>query len=111
MLRITTQDDPRVLVFRLEGRLDAQSVAVLDECWRDALPSGKPRIRLDLAGVTYIDAAGKARLAELHKNNAAEFVAGNLMTKAIVAEIVGHDRSRTPGGQQRPDGHTPRAEG
>jgi anti-anti-sigma regulatory factor len=89
MLRITTQDNPRVLVFRLEGRLDAQSVGVLDECWRGMVgASANPRLRVDLAGVTFVDAAGKARLAELHEHGA-EFVGGNLMTKAIVAEIVG----------------------
>ena len=89
MLRITTQDNPRVLVFRLEGRLDATSVPVLDECWRGTVAaSGKPRLCVDLAGVTFIDAAGKARLAELHEHGA-EFVGGNLMTKTVVDEIVG----------------------
>lgn len=88
MLRITTQDNPRVLVFRLEGRLDAMSVPVLDDCWRETVAGTlEPRLCFDLSGVTFIDPAGKARLAELHEKGA-EFVSGNLVTNAIVAEIV-----------------------
>jgi hypothetical protein len=43
---------------------------------------------VDLTGVTFIDAAGKDRLAAMHRQGA-EFIADDLMTKAIVAEIVG----------------------
>lgn len=97
MLRITTQDNPRVMVFRLEGRLDAQSVAVLDECWHGTVAAaGKPRLCVDLAGVTFIDAAGKARLAQMYAHGA-EFITDDLMTRAIVAEIVGQ---RAIGGSQ-----------
>jgi anti-anti-sigma regulatory factor len=88
MLRITTQDNPRVLLFRLEGRLDAMSASVLDDCWRETVAEPtRPRLCFDLSGVTFIDAAGKARLAEMHERGA-EFIGGNLVTKAIVAEIV-----------------------
>jgi ABC-type transporter Mla MlaB component len=89
MLRITTQDHPRVLLFRLEGRLEGPSLAELVRCWRGRLAeSGKTRLCVDLNGVTHIDAAGKAHLAEMHEHGA-EFIAGDLMTKAVVAEIVG----------------------
>jgi anti-anti-sigma regulatory factor len=43
---------------------------------------------VDLTGVTYIDAAGKARLAEMHEQGA-QFIAGDCVTKALVAEIIG----------------------
>jgi len=43
---------------------------------------------VDLTDVTYIDAAGKARLAEMHAQGA-QFIAGDCATKAVVAEIVG----------------------
>jgi anti-anti-sigma regulatory factor len=89
MLRITTQEYPPVLLLRLEGRLEGQYVGVLENTWQ-ALPNGSSgtRVCLDLAGVTFIDSAGKSLLMAMHRHGA-EFIAGNLLTKAIVAEIVG----------------------
>lgn len=89
MFRITTNDDPRVLTFRLEGRLEGPWVRELEQCWRSMLdgPSG-PTVCVDLTGVTYIDTAGKARLAEMHRQGA-RLIAGDCVTKAVVAEIVG----------------------
>jgi hypothetical protein len=43
---------------------------------------------VDLTGVTHVDADGKARLAEMH-GQGARFIAGDCVTKALVAEIVG----------------------
>ena len=87
MLRITTNDCPRALTLSLEGRLEGPWVAVLIQCWSGALLNlnGRP-LRIDLNGVTYVDAYGKARLAEMYAQGA-EFLAGDLETKAIVAEI------------------------
>jgi hypothetical protein len=89
MLRITTQDDPRVVVFCLEGRLEGPWVQVLDKCWRSTLArSNRTRVRVDLNGVTFVASDGKARLATMHEEGA-EFIADDLMTKEIVAEILG----------------------
>jgi len=44
-------------------------------------------VRFDLAGVTFIDDAGKAYLAAMHRLGA-EFVAADCLTKAVVAEIT-----------------------
>jgi ABC-type transporter Mla MlaB component len=89
MLRITTQEFPRVLTFRLEGRLEGPWVRELQKCWRSAMNcEDRPTVRVDLTGVTYIDAAGKARLAEMH-DQGAQFIAGNCLTESFVAEIVG----------------------
>ena len=91
MLRITANDNPRVLTFRLEGRLEGPWVHELDQCWRGLLDgASQPAICVDLTGVTYIDAAGKARLTEMHERGA-QFIAGDCLTKAIVAEIVGEE--------------------
>jgi len=88
MLRITTDDKPQVLTLRLEGRLEGPWVEVLTECWRGALArSPKKRRCVDLNGVTFIDGEGKARLAQIYAQGA-QFVADDLMTKAIVAEIA-----------------------
>jgi anti-anti-sigma regulatory factor len=88
MLRITTDENPWVLTLRLEGRLEGPWVEVLTECWRGALASSASRRRcVDLNGVTFIDGEGKARLAQMYAQGA-EFISDDLMTKAIVAEIV-----------------------
>jgi anti-anti-sigma regulatory factor len=42
---------------------------------------------VDLTGVTFIDSAGKARLAAMYRQGA-EFIAADCMTKEIVAEIA-----------------------
>jgi anti-anti-sigma regulatory factor len=89
MLRITTQDNRRTLVFRLEGRLEGPWVAELEKCWRGMEDdAGRPTLRVDLTGVTFVDAAGKAQLAAMHREGA-QFVADDCLTKAIVAEIAG----------------------
>ena len=92
MLRITVHDNPRALTFQLEGSLAGPWVRVLEECWQGTLARRrKPILRVDLTGVTFIDAAGQACLAALHRQGA-EFVAADCLTKAVVAEIT-----QTPG--------------
>jgi hypothetical protein len=87
MLRITTDQSSQVLTLRLEGRLEGPWVAVLAQCWRKALPRRRGRrLCVDLNGVTFVDAEGKARLAEMYARGA-ELLAEDLETKAIVAEI------------------------
>ncbi len=88
MLRITVHDEPGALTFQLEGRLVGPWVQVLEECWQTA--RARPReaiLRVDLTGVTSIDAAGRAFLAALYRQGA-EFVAADFLKKAVVAEIT-----------------------
>jgi ABC-type transporter Mla MlaB component len=88
MLRITVHDNPRDLTFQLEGSLAGPWLRVLEECWQSTLARRrKPSLRVDLTGVTSIDAAGEACLAAMHRQGA-EFVAADCLTKAIVAEIT-----------------------
>ena len=100
MLRITADDKPRVLSFRLEGRLEGAWVAELEKCWRGMVArAGTPAIRVDLTGVTFVDAAGKAQLTAMHRQGA-EFMADDCQTRAIVSEIVDDGtRGATEGGQ------------
>ena len=88
MLRITMTDQPRVLTFRLEGRLEGAWVAELEKCWRET--RGRARganHRVDLNGVTFLDAPGKALLAHMY-DQGAELVAGDCLMTAIVEEIA-----------------------
>ena len=88
MLRITVHDNPESLTFQLEGRLAGPWVGEVEACRQRTL-AGRRRlaVRFDLAGVTFIDAAGKAYLADMHRLGA-EFVAADCLTKAVVAEIT-----------------------
>jgi hypothetical protein len=88
MLRITVHENPRVLTFQLEGRLAGPWRQVLEECWQSTLAGQRDQfLRLDLTGVTFIDAAGKACLAALYRQGA-QFIAADCLTKAVVAEIT-----------------------
>jgi hypothetical protein len=102
MLRITTNDNPRTLTFRLEGKLSGPWVRELEECWRRALAGQSgPILAIDLTEVTSIDAAGRACLEAMHRQGA-EFVAADCLMKAVVAEIIGDK----PGDGPEPDrGH------
>jgi anti-anti-sigma regulatory factor len=91
MLRITVDDQARVLTFRLEGRLEGPWVRELEQCWRSMFDVvSKPTISVDLTGVTYIDAAGKAQLAGMHEQGT-QLIAGDCMTKSVVEEIIGRE--------------------
>jgi anti-anti-sigma regulatory factor len=88
MLRITVHDNPESLTFQLEGRLAGPWVREIEECrQRTLIGRSRPAVRFDLVGVTFIDAAGKAYLAAMHRQGA-EFVAADCLTKAVVAEIT-----------------------
>ena len=88
MLRITVHDEPGALTFQLEGRLAGPWVRVLEECWQSSLASHRRPMRcVDLTGVTFIDAAGQACLAAMHRQGAV-FIAADPLTKGIVAEIT-----------------------
>ena len=88
MLRITVHDRPQALTFQLEGSLAGPWVRVLEECWQSTLArQRKPILRVDLMGVTFIDAAGQACLAAMHRQGA-KFVAADCLTKAVVDEIT-----------------------
>jgi ABC-type transporter Mla MlaB component len=106
MLRITVRDEPRALTFQLEGSLTGPWLRVLEDCWQGTLARRRKRLlRVDLTGVTFVDAAGQARLADMHRQGA-EFVAADCLTKAVVAEITQEahpDRVGSSGaGESRP---------
>jgi anti-anti-sigma regulatory factor len=89
MLRITVHDNLESLTFQLEGRLAGAWVREVEDCRQRRLASsGRQAVRFDLVGVTFIDDAGKAYLAAMHRLGA-EFVAADCLIKAVVAEITG----------------------
>jgi anti-anti-sigma regulatory factor len=88
MLRITVEDGAGALQFRLEGRLTGPWARELEECWQSSLALRRKLVRcVDLTGVTFIDSAGKACLAAMHRQGA-KFIAADCMTREVVAEIA-----------------------
>ena len=96
MLRIThilrvTADDRSTWALRLEGTLKDEWVGELRHSWRRIrkLAAGAP-IRVELADVHFVDAAGKVLLTEMYREGV-EIVANDCLAAAIRDEIV--DRS------------------
>jgi outer membrane protein len=87
MLRITTEKKRNKTTLNVEGRLAGSSVGTLEQCWRElrlASPEGK--FRINLCGVSFIDAAGKVLLKEMHRQGG-RLIAEGCLNQAIVEEI------------------------
>lgn len=86
MLRITSEKKRGKTVLAVEGRLAGPWVAALEQCWRERAPGEK--FSVDLCGVSFIDARGKALLKEIHQQGG-KLVADGCLNQAIVSEIEG----------------------
>ncbi len=76
-------------MFQLEGKLAGPWVRELEVCWQRMLAAhNRPIVRMDLTGVTFVDAVGRKFLALLHAQGV-EFVSAGCLMNAIVAEITG----------------------
>ena len=93
MLKITgqrgTATDSVSLI--LEGRLTGPWVEELQTCWRELSVNERRCAVIDLTGVTFIDAGGKALLTRLWQQGATLRAAGCL-TRCVVEEITGARR-------------------
>ena len=87
MLRITTEKKRNKTTLNVEGRLAGPSVATLEQCWRE-LHAASPRdkFRINLCGVSFIDAAGKMLLKEMHSQGGL-LIAEGCLNQAIIEEI------------------------
>lgn len=98
IVRITVHDKPGAITFQLEGKLAGPWVRVLEECWQTAVKGRRvPCLRLDLTGVTSIDAAGEACLAAMHRRGA-EFIAVDPLTKGQSPVSFGREYQGPPNG-------------
>lgn len=96
MLRISVHDSPQLITFKLEGSLTGAWLRELEASWQHVLSQHrKPAVRIDLTDVTFVDSAGRACLAAMHRQGA-EFIAADCLTKAIVAEITEGPLPRWP---------------
>src|SRR5580704_1910758 len=101
MLRITTEKKRGRTVLSVEGRLAGAWVGTLEQCWRERTPGEK--FNVDLCGVSFIDAAGKVLLKEIHQQGG-KLIAEGCLNEAIVEEIEGRDRTGKGGCWSRKKG-------
>src|SRR5712692_989082 len=92
MLRITTEKKRGKVFLSVEGRLAGPWVGALEQCWRE-LRGASPRekFHVNLCGVSFIDAAGKVLLKEIHRQGG-QLIAEGCLNQAIVHEIVARER-------------------
>jgi len=94
MLKITKKKDPvpASLSIILEGRLAGPWVEELKSYWRQLSGNQQSGAVIDLTGVTFIDADGKALLTKLWQQGA-ELRAAGCLTRCVVEEITGSGRA------------------
>ena len=90
MFKITSQQDTAIqgVFLIIEGRLAGLWVEELRTYCRMVSENQQRCTRIDLTGVTFIDAAGKALLARLW-GDGAELLASGCLTSCVVKEITG----------------------
>lgn len=87
MLRVTIKQADSAETWELEGKLSGDWVKELERCWKErSSPVGVP-LRVHLKTVSYIDAAGRQLLAEMH-GRGVEIIGCGCMTRAVVEEIT-----------------------
>ena len=93
MLKITQHRDEasKSVSFMLEGRLAGPWVKELEACWRRTEVPPKSRAVVDLTGVTFVDADGRALLTNMWREGA-EFRAAGCLTKCIVEDYENRPR-------------------
>src|SRR5437899_3497463 len=91
MLRISTETKRGKRILSVEGRLAGPWVSALEQCWRELrATSPAEKVSVNLCGVSFIDAAGKVLLKEIHRQGG-RLVAEGCLNQAIVREIVGSE--------------------
>jgi ABC-type transporter Mla MlaB component len=87
MLRITVRDQPDIRIV-LEGRLVSDWVSELRSCCEQVLSrSGAKPVSLELADVSFVDAAGKEFLAALSRQGV-HLISDDAAMDALVTDIV-----------------------
>jgi outer membrane protein len=88
MLRITIENKPGKSSLTVEGKLAGPWVSALEQSWKDLRDSSSGEIlSINLCGVSFIDATGRALLAEIHQQGG-KLIAEGCLNQAIVREIA-----------------------
>ena len=89
-MKVTIQmEAAKSATLKIEGRVVGPMVPELHRAWQDLAASlGSRKLSVDLRGITFIDAAGRNILAEIHGKTNANFLADTPMTKYFAAEAM-----------------------
>jgi ABC-type transporter Mla MlaB component len=88
MLRITAEKKTGKASLTVEGKLAGPWVTALEQSWSDLRSGAKGEtLSVNLCGVSFIDAAGKALLREIYRQGG-QLVAEGCLNQAIVREIA-----------------------
>src|SRR5712692_6448740 len=100
MLRITNEKKRGKIVLSVEGRLAGPWVAALEQCWRELhVATPREKFHIDLCGVSFIDAAGKVLLKEIHRQGG-RLIAEGCLNQAIVNEILAREKQEGRSGEK-----------
>ena len=92
MLRITAFDRPH-LGLKLEGRIMGPWVSELRRTWmRVATSSGQNSVRVDLSGVSFVDANGRDLLLEIQKSGGDLVGASGFLCHVLAEDSRKHER-------------------
>src|SRR5258708_2707584 len=106
MLRITTEKKRGKVLLSVEGRLGGQWEAALEQCWREShAASPREKFLVNLCGVSFIDAAGKVLLKEIHRQGG-QLIAEGCLNQAIVHEIVAREKQDASNGPKERRKHS-----
>jgi hypothetical protein len=87
MLRITVEENPQAVTIKLEGKVVGSWVGEFDRTWRSLEPSwGLKKFRLDLRGVSFVDAGGRQLLHEIYSRTGAAFMTNSPLTSYFAEE-------------------------
>src|SRR5438128_11987991 len=105
MLRITGRMRGGKVFLGGEGGRAGPWVATLGQCWGE-LHASSPRekFHVNLCGVSFIDAAGKVLLKEIHRQGG-QLIAEGCLNQAIVHEIIGRKKASTGDKEGRKGSH------
>jgi ABC-type transporter Mla MlaB component len=89
MLRVTIKKENSAEVWELEGKLSGDWVKELERCWLERSSPAGVCLQVQLKAVSYIDAAGRQLLTQMH-GRGVEIKGCGCMMKAVVEEITRH---------------------
>ena len=89
MLKVTIKQADSAETWELEGKLSGDWVKELERCWKERSSPAGVSLQVHLKAVSYIDAAGKRLLTEMH-GRGVEIIGCGCMTRAVVEEITRH---------------------
>ena len=87
MLKVTIKQADSFETWELEGKLSGDWVKELERCWTERSSPAGVSLQVHLKAVSYIDAAGKQLLIQMH-GRGVEIKGCGCMTKAVVEEIT-----------------------